>query len=354
MSGNANLYLVIMAGGSGTRFWPKSTSKRPKQLLAFGKNRETLLQQTLRRFDGMVPAALSNRMIVTTELLREQVSAQCPPSTVEVLAEPAGRNTAPCVYWAARKIIERDPNGVMLVMPSDHYIHDVAGFDRAIRAAITHATTHDDLVTLGVIPTRAETGYGYLKKGQALTSDCARVDAFVEKPSRARAEEFLSSGDYFWNGGMFVWKASAILAGFTRFMPELDRAWAEAKGDVIRAYPQMTATSIDFGVMEKAENVVTIPLDCGWDDVGSWTSLEMLAETLGARSPCGTVTAGQVVHIDATGNVVDAPDQLVALLGVNNLIVVRQGDTILVADKTRAQDLRLIVEAVKRDFPDRA
>ncbi|MBC7691578.1 MAG: mannose-1-phosphate guanylyltransferase [Methylotenera sp.] len=356
-----SLHLVVMAGGSGTRFWPKSTSQRPKQLLSFGKDTsETLLVHTLKRFDGLVPPGVEHRTIVTTRQLKHAVGEQAPD--VAVLAEPAGRNTAPCVYWAARAIFEKDPRAVMLVMPSDHYIADLASFKRSVMQAAEWASSHDDLVTLGVKPSRPETGYGYLRlgapvagsAGPATHGDCRKVEAFVEKPKFDKAREFVESGNYLWNGGMFLWRAEVILKAFAEFMPEMDQVWNRSDGKVEVAYPQMTATSIDYGVMEKAKNVVTFTLDCGWDDLGSWTSLESLSEVLEARHECGVLTGGQVISVDSTGNIVDAPGKLIALLGVENLIVVQHGNAILVARKDRAQDIKLIVEQVKKKRPELA
>lgn len=348
-----------MAGGSGTRFWPKSTAKRPKQLLGFGReNPETLILQTLRRFDGIVDSSRERRFIVTTELLKSAIEAQVGTKDVTTLAEPAARNTAPCVYWAAQEVFKRDPKGILLVMPSDHYIPNREVFRKTLAAAAEWARTHDDLVTIGVKPDRPETGYGYLKTGAELGKsrgeNCVRVDAFVEKPNLARAQEFLKSGNYFWNGGMFLWKAETILSAFDSFMPEMKKAWTEAKGDLATAYPKMTATSIDYGIMEKAKNVVSFALDAGWDDLGSWTSLESLADVLKARGEAGIVTGGDVLSVDSNGNIVDAPGKLVTLLGINDLIVVHHGDSILVARKERAQDIKLIVDQVKAKFPEKA
>lgn len=345
-----DLFLVIMAGGSGTRFWPKSTSRRPKQLLSFGREERggdspTLLERTLERFDGLVPRA--RRLIVTTRALEGVVAAQA--ASARVLAEPQGRNTAPCVYWAAREVAERDPRGVMLVMPADHHIARPAEFLETVAAAARWAATRDDLVTLGVRPDRPETGYGYLRMGPRVTegSPCQRVEAFVEKPGLDAARRFLEAGNYLWNGGMFLWRAEVILREFDEHMPEMKAAWETAGGKVDEAYPRMTATSIDFGIMEKAKRVVGFPLNCGWDDLGSWTSLEAMADSLRARHPAGVVLGGEVVAIDATGNIVDAPGRLTALLGVRDLIIVEHGGALLVADKSRAQDIRLIVERLR-------
>jgi len=352
---SAGAFLVIMAGGSGTRFWPKSTASRPKQLLTFGSEEgPSLLGMTLSRFDGIAPA--SARMIVTTRKLKDAVTAQAAGALV--LAEPAGRNTAPCVYWAAREIAARDPRAVMLVMPADHYMAFPERFRETVNAAIRWAETHDDLVTLGVRPTRPETGYGYLHIGDTLEGGpCRRVRAFVEKPNRPKAEEFLRSGEYFWNGGMFVWRAEVILRAFDEHMPEMRKTWDECQGvagssdPVEAAYPRLTATSIDYGVMEKAKNVVSFPLDCGWDDLGSWTSLEELADVLKARRPEGVVSAGEAIGVDSTGNIIDVPGRTVTLLGVKDLIVVEAGGALLVADKHRAQDIKLIIEELKKRKP---
>jgi mannose-1-phosphate guanylyltransferase len=354
----SNLFLVVIAGGSGTRFWPKSTSKRPKQLLGFQQvssqeKSPTLVAQTLARFDGIVPA--KQRYILTTQALKNAVLEE--GLSVEVLAEPQGRNTAPCVYWAARYIAEKDPQGVMLIMPSDHYIAQPDRFADVVRVAAQWASKKDDLVTLGIQPSRPETGYGYLKTGESLgqgadSKGVKRVEAFVEKPNLERAQEFVKAGNYLWNGGMFLWRAEVILKAFDQFMPEMKKAWEESKGQVELAYPKLTATSIDYGVMEKAKNVVTFPLDCGWDDLGSWTSLENLADVLNARRGTNVITGGDLLAIESNGNIVDAPHRLVALLGVNDLIVVEQGDAILVATKDRAQDIKRVVEEVKKKRPD--
>ena len=344
-------YLIVMAGGSGTRFWPKSTRRRPKQLLAFRRDGTgVLLAETLARFDGIVP--VPRRIVVTTALLRDAVAEHA--GGARVLAEPSGRNTAPCIYWAARTVAAEDPAAVMLVMPSDHHIAETDAFRHTVAAAATWAAEHDDLVTLGVRPTHPETGYGYLRTADEVGRGCRRVAAFVEKPALETAREFLAAGTYLWNGGMFVWRAEVILAAFDRLMPELRTVWDESGGRVAEAYPRMSATSIDYGVMERAANVVTFPLDCGWSDLGTWSSLEPVADVLGARGPGGVVFGGQLLGIEAAGNLVDAPGKLVALLGVDDLIVVEHGDAILIAPKSRAQDVRLIVQEVEKLRPDLA
>lgn len=353
MSSKKNIYLVIMAGGSGTRFWPKSTAQLPKQFLSFGQGKNnTLLEKTLSRFDGVVEKTNQCRIIVTTEKLKKPVHDLFSKEQVLVLAEPAGRNTAPCVFWAAKHIEEHDPDGIMLVMPADHHIPDQEKFQKTLLKAIKRASENDEIVTLGVTPTRAETGYGYLKVGKTIIDDCSVVESFVEKPNLEKAKEFLASKKYLWNGGMFVWKVKTILDAYQKYMPEMQKAWSDAKGDVLKAYPNMTATSIDFGVMEKVKNVVTFPLNCGWDDLGSWNSLEGISHELHMNHEIGVVSGGTVVAVDSHDMIVDAPEKLVALLGVKNLIVAQFGNRILVADKERAQDIKLIIEKLKKENPE--
>jgi mannose-1-phosphate guanylyltransferase len=351
MAASPELHLAVIAGGSGTRFWPKSTSKKPKQLVSFegGGASTSLLAKTIERFEGLVPEA--NRMVVTTQALARAVEETVP--RVKVLAEPQGRNTAPCVYWAARAVAARNPKGVLLIMPADHDIPKLEAFRSTIRMAAERAATHDELVTLGVKPDRPETGYGYLKVGASVGKDgCRKIEAFVEKPNLEKAKQFLKDGNYLWNGGMFLWRAEVILKAFDTHMPEMKRAWEAAGGDAEKAYPTMTATSIDFGVMEKASNVVTYSLDCGWDDLGSWTSLEGFGERHGKKTADGTVLSGELLAIEGSGHVVDAPGKLVATLGVEDLIIVEHGQSILVARKDRAQDIRLIVEKLKKQRPE--
>ncbi len=342
-----------MAGGSGTRFWPKSVSARPKQLLSFGESSDgipvSLLARTLRRFEDLIPS--SNNIIVTTRALRDAVSQET--ASAMILEEPAGRNTAPCIYWAARFVAEQAPNAVMLVMPSDHYIAAEDRFCDTVKLAVAWASEHDDLVTLGVRPSRPETGFGYLRISKNIgSSGCYRVERFIEKPNEMMAKNFLKSGNYLWNGGMFVWRAEVILAAFDCFMPEMKKTWEASGGDVDVAYPLLTATSIDYGVMEKADNVVAFPLDCGWDDLGSWLSLESMADVLGAYNGENVVTNGEVISIESAQNIIDAPGKLVALLGVKDLIIVQAGEAILVADKRRAQQIKMLVDEVKKHRPD--
>jgi mannose-1-phosphate guanylyltransferase len=344
------VFLQVMAGGSGTRFWPRSTSSHPKQLLELGAQ-GSLLRQTLARFEGIV--AREQTWILTTGALEAAVRKDVGEGP-RILAEPQARTTAPCLFWAAKEAEKIDPNSVLLVMPSDHLIGDVVKFRASVEQAIEWASRRPELVTLGIRPTRPETGYGYLELGEPKSEECVELRRFVEKPDLKRAKEFVDSGRYLWNGGMFIWKTSEILRAFATHMPEMERAWQAWGGDGAKAYAQFTATSIDFGVMEKARNVVTFPIDCGWDDLGSWTSMEDLASRMGWTMPFGTRVAGEVVAVDSQGCIVDAKDRLVALLGVEDLIVVSSGQALLVARKDRAQDIRAIVDGVKKTRPELA
>lgn len=339
-------FLCVMAGGNGTRFWPKSTSHRPKQLLSFGQ-KSSLLSLTLSRFSNLIQE--DHQMILTTKALSTAIQTECPNS--KLLIEPQARNTAPCLYWAAQMIAESNPKAVMVIVPSDHLIPPpYDSFENTIRKAIEWAKKKNDLVTLGIVPSRPETGYGYLKtqiKPSPFNQDPFIVESFIEKPNLERAIDFLKDGNYFWNGGMFIWRAEIILQAFEKFMPEMQIAWKNSKKVIENAYPHMTATSIDFGIMEKAKNVVTFPLECPWDDLGSWISLESLGDQLGLIKDNNILNAGNLVSIDSQNNIVDAPEHLIALLGVEDLIVVQSNKVLLVAKKEKAQEIKKLVEKIK-------
>lgn len=345
-------HLLVLAGGSGTRFWPKSTSRRPKQLLSFDpSDPSSLLKRTLARFSEWIPS--SHQWILTTEALERAVRAEVGEGP-RILAEPEARNTAPCLYWAAKEIANLDADAVLLVMSADHWIPDEVSFLRSVKEGAEWARTHDDLVTFGVKPTRPETGYGYVRTGASLGegADGLRVEAFVEKPDLEKAKSFLSSGKYLWNGGMFAWRAETILRSFDTLLPEYGKAWESAGGEVKRAFPKMAATSIDFGILEKSRNVVTFPLDCGWDDLGSWSAMEALGAGMGAGIEAGTQLAGEVVALESRGNIIDVPGKVVALLGVEDLVIVESGEVLMILPKSRAQDVKNLSEVVKRKRPE--
>ena len=344
-------YAVIMAGGSGTRFWPLSRPARPKQLLALGPSEASLLRATVDRVSALIDA--ERTLVVTSSLLADAVAAELPDVPREnILAEPVGRNTALCVGWAASHVRRRDPDGVLVVLPSDHYIADAAAFHRALARGL-YAASEGDLVAVGVRPTRPETGYGYIEVGEELADDVHDARRFVEKPNRQRAERFLASGHFLWNSGIFVFRASVILDAIATHLPGLGASLdafdaAAARGGereaVEQGYAELPAISIDHGVMEKAANVAVVPASFGWSDLGSWTT----AWELAAQDGEGNVAPDGAVLVDARRSYVKAPPgKTVALVGVDDLVVVDTADALLVVHREHAQDVRRVVEALR-------
>lgn len=349
-------YAVIMAGGAGTRFWPLSRAKRPKQLLRLFSNK-TLLEETVDRILPLIP--VDRILVVCNHEYRQQILDQVPGLPPEnVLAEPAGRNTAPCIAWAACEIHRRQPDSVMCVLPADHYIRDAQRFRQLLEKALAAAKEQNWLITFGIIPTRAHTGYGYLRASKtiAVVENAAffEVERFVEKPNRERAEEYLAEGSYYWNSGMFIWRTGLILEELGTWVPGIlrplqefyasgreprnDEAWAEF-------FPGLPSISIDYGVMEKSKRVSLLRGDFGWNDVGSWDALE---EVIQGES--GNVSAGLPgLFLDAKRCITHGEKTLVACLGVEDLVVVATGDAVLVARKDRAQQIRQLVEKLKEE-----
>lgn len=358
MTNTSKAYAVIMAGGSGTRFWPLSRSTRPKQLLALGPDHRSLLRATAERVWDILPA--ERTFIVTSEQLREQVAQALPElAPSQILAEPVGRNTAPCIGWAATHVKRLDADAIMCVLPADHYIGDTKAYVDTLQRGI-EAATHGDYVTIGIRPTRAETGYGYIEVGAELDPGVFRARRFVEKPDRRRAEQFVANGSFLWNSGMFFFLASRILEAIDEHLPglgqELQRYDQAAKtggeSALVKAtYAQLPAVSIDHGIMEKVSAVSVVPGSFEWSDLGSWTS----AWELAPQDEQANVLPTGGIAFDARGNYVTAPDgKLVALVGVDDLIVVDAGDALLVVPKGRAQDVREIVATLrKRNDPRR-
>jgi mannose-1-phosphate guanylyltransferase len=358
MPNTSKAYAVIMAGGSGTRFWPLSRSARPKQLLALGPDDRSLLRATAERVWDTLPT--ERTFVVTSEQLREQVAQELPElQPHQILAEPVGRNTAPCVGWAATHLKRLDEDAIMCVLPADHYISDAEAYVDTLQRGLD-AATHGDYVTIGIRPTRAETGYGYIEVGSELDPGVFRARRFVEKPNRQRAEQFVANGGFLWNSGMFFFLASRILEAIDQHLPglgqELQRYDAAARAgneaDLIKeTYATLPAVSIDHGIMEKVDAVSVVPGSFEWSDLGSWTS----AWELAPQDDHANVLPEGGVAFDASSNYVAAPEgKLVALVGVDDLVVVDSGDALLVVPKDRAQDVREIVAALrKRDDPRR-
>ncbi len=352
------LYAVILAGGIGSRFWPLSRATTPKQLLKVVGD-ESLLKSTIKRLTPLVPA---EKVFVVTneeqaELIRlhlcyeEEGEPLCPKYVVE----PMGRNTAPAIGLAALRLYEMNPQAVMAVLPADHIIDEGEKFrTHLIRAAELAQKGH--LVTFGIIPTTPETGYGYIKSGERLENEVAgacRVEKFVEKPDKARAEAYLAEGGYYWNAGIFIWKAARILDEIKRHMPAMYKQLMSIKEgkDISAAYGAMESVSIDTGILEKAEGVVVIPADFSWSDMGSWNSF---GEVLG-RGEGGNVIKGRVVDLESNNSIILGCDRVVATIGLRDMILVDTPDATLVCPKDRAQDVKAVVEALKeKDYTEHA
>jgi mannose-1-phosphate guanylyltransferase len=348
---HAPTHAVIMAGGSGTRFWPASRRARPKQLLPLAGGDEPLIASTLRRLSGL--ADPEHTWIVTSELLADATAAATPSlPRSNVLAEPVGRNTAPCVGWAASIIARTDPKAVIAVLPADHHIGDEEGY-RAVLARAIAAAREGDVVTVGITPTRPEIGYGYIEVGEEISEGVNRAARFVEKPDRAKAEEYLAQGRFLWNSGMFFFRADVILDAIREHLPELASALADfdaaaAQGReaavVSERYATLPSISIDHGVMERAKRVAVVPGDFGWSDLGSWTTAWELAE----RDANDNAGPNDAVFIDADGCYVRAPaGKLVALVGVEGLVVVDTEDALLVVPRGEAQRVRDVVKELR-------
>lgn len=342
-------WAVVMAGGSGTRFWPLSRRARPKQLLSLAGER-SLLQDTVARIATLIPP--ERVVVVTAQHLVDATRADLPDVPAEnFLAEPAPRNTAPCVGWAAEAIRARDPEAILAVLAADHHVADVPEYQRVVRQAIGIARG-GALVTLGMKPTRAETGYGYLRVGKKSEDGSHRVDAFVEKPDLKTARRYAKSAKYLWNSGAFFFRADTILAQIAEHLPALASGLSElmAPGaDVPAIFRQLPSISIDHGVMENARHVRVIPADFGWSDVGSWTTAWELGEKDADRN---AVSGADAVLEDAHGNYVRAPaGKIVALVGVEDLVVVDTEDALLIVPRSRAQDVKLAVTALGQRQP---
>jgi mannose-1-phosphate guanylyltransferase len=348
-----SMYIVILAGGSGTRFWPLSRVARPKQLISITGDR-TMLQRTVERVLPLKPKRI---LIITNTLQAEETERQLAhyrKTPIDIIAEPLARNTAPAIGLAATIIAAYDPNGVMVVLPADHFIKDEEALRQTLLHA-AHAARNSYLVTLGIMPSRPETGYGYIEADMNLRgAGPFPVRRFVEKPPLAEAVTYLEEGNFFWNSGMFVWRADTILQEISTYLPGLaeilsklsfnDDVWelSDLEGQIETVYASVESVSIDVGVMEKSSRVQVVPVEMGWSDVGSWSSLPEVVEADDSGTVC--VNATGHVSLDSTGCVIYADDRVIATVGVQNLIIVSTPDALLVCDKERAQDVKKVVE----------
>jgi mannose-1-phosphate guanylyltransferase len=334
---STQIFAVLMAGGSGTRFWPASRRAKPKQFLRLS-GRQSLIRATWERLKGLVPP--ERVLVVAGEAHADLVRKHLPalPSG-NLLCEPVGRNTTACIAWAACEIERRAPQSVQLVLPSDHVIRPAKRFRELVQLAADAAAAEDVLVTLGVRPSSPATGFGYIERGGPAGPLLQRVARFVEKPARERAEEFVASGNFLWNAGIFVWSTAAILKALREFAPQtLAGARAFVASGVSDAYATLEAQSIDRSVLERARNVRVVPVDFEWSDVGSWEAL-------------GDLDRGraELVALESSNCIVwTEKDEVVALLGVSDLVVVHAGKVTLVCPRERAQDVRLLVAELER------
>ena len=344
-------YLVIMAGGIGSRFWPYSRNNRPKQFLDILGTGRSLLQMT---YDRFLPLIEKEKIyIVTNETYAEQVKLQLPElGDDQVLREPMRRNTAPCVAYASYKIAQKDPNAVITVAPADHVIFNEDAFRSVINVAMEGASAQDKLITIGLKPNRPETGFGYIQYHQS-TDEVKKVKTFTEKPERSLAAKFIESGDFVWNSGIFVWSVKAIKAAFEESLPEMaevfeemnDVFYTEKENQVLQTtYAQCGSISIDYGIMEKAENVYVVLGEFGWSDLGSWNSLHELSD----KQEDNNVVQANALLYETTDSIVKGPkDKLIIAHGLEGYLVAECDNVLLICKKDLEAKFRDFVADVK-------
>lgn len=368
-----NVYAMILAGGSGTRFWPLSRETCPKQMLQI-VGEDTLLRQTIKRVNGLVPP--ENIWIVTTEDKAQDIKFHLEPlgpmtKGIQFIKEPVGKNTAPAIGLAAIYLNRLSPESLMIVMPSDHAIPDNEKFINDLRIAIEGAI-EDHLVTFGIKPNRPETGYGYIKVEKALKIELnglRKVECFVEKPDLETAKKYVYDGNYFWNSGIFVWKASKILSEIQTYIPNLFKTLKEIESLLFEPdqpnkpekttipqseirnpqwstlYASLESISIDYGIMERSSNVLMVPATFQWSDLGSWTALDEIIK----KDKGGNILKGNIVDIESQNSTIFGSKRLIATIGLKDMVVVDTSDATLVAPKERVQEVRKIVEILKQN-----
>ncbi|HLV88463.1 MAG TPA: mannose-1-phosphate guanylyltransferase [Candidatus Sulfotelmatobacter sp.] len=358
MTNNPNFYPVILAGGRGTRFWPLSRKKRAKQLLALD-GKQSMIQQTVAR---LLPLAPSRRFwIITNEDLRPAIAKQLPKlPKPQMLAEPIGRNTAPAIGLAAFLLLRQNPGAVIGMFPSDHVIGDAEQYRETLRRGIEIAAAGENIVVLGIRPSRPETGYGYIEVGSGLQHGALRVLRFTEKPDAQTASEFLTAGNYFWNSGMFLWSARTLANALHEHLPktaplleEIASSFGTRKFQATfrKLYPKCENISVDYAILEprsakgeQAANIFCLPADFGWNDLGSWTALHEHHTAKTSPSEGNLVAAAGMFLLNASGNYVHAPGKFVAAIGVRDLVVVETPDALLITTRQAAQDVGKVVK----------
>lgn len=352
----SNKYCVIMAGGIGSRFWPKSRQSMPKQFLDILGTGKSFIRHTYERFAKIVPA--ENFLVVTNHKYKDLVLEHIPEiGERQVLCEPIGRNTAPCIAYAAYTLMKQNPDAEMIVTPADHLILNEEDFRQIIGECLEFADKHDALLTVGIKPTRPDTGYGYIQVSD--TNVISKVKCFTEKPNLELAQTFLQTGEFFWNSGIFIWKTDTIMRCLDEFLPDLQQMFAsiaphygrpEESEYIGRIYPECRNISIDFGVMEKARNVYVRCSDFGWSDVGTWGSLY----THSPKDEAGNVQSAECMLYDTKGCIVKtAPDKLTVIEGLEDYIVVDSGDVLMICPKANEQNIKKFIDDAKFKSGDR-
>ena len=358
MAKNPNFYPVILAGGRGTRFWPLSRKKRAKQLLALD-GKQTMIQQTVARLLPLAPA--KKFWIITNDDLRSAITKQLPKlPKAQVLAEPVGRNTAPAIGLAAFLLLRENPNAVLGLFPSDHVIGDESRYRATLERGIEIAASGANIGVLGIRPNRAETGYGYIEAGSTYQGNVLRVRRFTEKPDAEKATAFVAAGNYFWNSGMFLWSARTLTDALREHLPitaslleEIAAAFGTRKFSATfkKLYPKCENISVDYAVLEprsakgeQAGNIFCLPADFGWNDLGSWTALHEHHNTKSSPPEGNLIAASGVCVMNARGNYIYSPEKFVAVVGVNDLVVVETSDALLITTRHHAQDVGKVVK----------
>jgi mannose-1-phosphate guanylyltransferase len=358
----ANYYIAIMAGGVGSRFWPQSRSHCPKQFLDILGIGKTLLQLTVARFEQLVP--LDKILIVTNAQYADLVRQQLPQlAEWQILCEPSRNNTAPCIAYTAFRLQAIDPKATFVVAPSDHIIMKEEAFIGKIRTALEYASQNPVLLTLGIQPTRPDTGYGYihyeLPTAQSANPSVCKVNRFCEKPNLETAQAFVASGEYLWNAGIFVWNVQTILEALARYSPEVFQLFQKGQGlyntpkeaaFIQTHYPQSPNISIDYAVMETAENIHTLPADIGWSDLGTWASLYEELPKDEHQNALSVTDKSLIISQDCTQTLIKVPaDKLVVVRGLDNFIVVDTPNALLIYPKNQEQEIKKVVQQIKQD-----
>lgn len=339
-------YAVIMAGGSGERFWPQSRQSRPKQFLKLAGD-QSLIRQTAERLLPIIPW---ERIIVVAGQDQADLVKKELPELKHLLLEPMGKNTAPCLAFAGAYLNKKDPDALMIVLPADHYIEKTDLFLELLRMCCQEAAQDNSFITIGIHPEYPETGYGYIKFKEKESNAIKPVDKFVEKPDLATAEKYIQEGCYLWNSGMFVWKNTTLLDGLQKWIPALFDEMMKINEfkpshELTQIYQKTEKISIDYGLLEKAQNIFVAKGDFGWDDIGSFKSIERHHK----KDKQDNVSLGQTALLDTQSSIIVAEEGIVGVVGMKNIIIVKSGNAVIVLPKDRAQDVKKIVDQLKEN-----